>query len=270
MKTTFNLLVVIFGFSALLAHADEGAANSAPKEKSFTGTIQTLDAKERAVKVKRFLFTKSFHLGQSCEIAVGDKNVATLGELRPGQKVEVHYKDASGVLVASRVAQQPMVWHGRVESISADKRYLVVKDGKEMKKFAWTDESRVVLSGDKSGKFDDVRIGHRVAVVYELPGEQPVARRVEQTSETFTGSLSAIDAQERTLKAKHLRGEKKFRLASDCQIFVNGRPGGALSDLRLERRFTFSYDEVDGINVVNRIASADLEPSATKTASAVN
>ena len=268
MKTTFNLLVVMFGFGALLAQADENLAKTAPKDNSFTGTIQALDVKERAVKVKRFLSTKSFHLGESCQIAVGDKKGAAVSELRPGQKVEVHYKDASGVLIASHIAQQPMSWRGRIETINARERYLVVKDGKETKKFAWTDESRFILAGDKNGKFGDVRIGQRVSVIYELPNEQPVARRVEQTSDTFTGTLSAIDVQERTIKAKHLRGEKKFRVASDCRILVNGKPWGELNDLRLGRTFTFSYDEVDGVNIVNHIASTDPEPAATKTAAA--
>lgn len=270
MKTTLNLLVVTFGLGALLAYADETVtAKGTPEEKTFTGTIKAVDAKERAVKVKRFLFAKSFQLGESCQIDVGDKKGVDAEELRPGQKVEVRYKDASGVLVASHVAQQPMVWRGRVEVLDADKHRLAVKGGTRTKNFVLTDDSKILLAGGKNGKFDDVKIGHRVAVVYELPGEQPVARRIEQTSETFTGNLSAIDAQERTVKAKHLLGEKKFRLADDCQILVNGKLGGELSDLRLGRKFILSYEEVDGINVVSRIASADGEPAATETAAAV-
>jgi hypothetical protein len=142
---------------------------------------------------------------------------------------------------------------------------VVVKDGKTAKPFTFAGESKVILAGGKAGKFDDVKIGHKVAVVYELPGDKPVAWRIEQKSETFSGSLTAINATERTVRAKHLVGEKKFQLASDCRILVNGKPDATLSDLRLGQKFTFSYEEVDGIKVVNRIAGSE-EPASAETA----
>ena len=39
-------------------------------------------------------------------------------------------------------------------------------------------------------------------------------------------------------------------------LCANGFPA-ELSDLRLGRKFTFSFEEVDGVNVVNRIADAE-------------
>ncbi|HMH07167.1 MAG TPA: hypothetical protein VK579_10860, partial [Terriglobales bacterium] len=43
----------------------------------------------------------------------------------------------------------------------------------------------------------DVKVGHHVSVVYELPGHSPVARAIEQTSATFVGTLDAIDTSAR-------------------------------------------------------------------------
>src|SRR5262245_43838772 len=240
MKRIFKPLLMAFGLSAfltagsLVARADDAnLEKAAPKAKIFTGTISAVDATDRAVKVKRFLSTKSFHLGENCQISVGEKKAAAVTELRPGQKVEVQYKDVSGVLVASRLAQQPMVWRGRIESIDTTKRLLIVKDGRMRKTFDFTDQSKVILAGGKQGKLEDVRIGHKVSVVYEAPEDHLLVRRIDQTSETFSGSLNAIDAAERTVKAKHLLREMKFQLAKDCQIVVNGKAGAELSDLRL-------------------------------------
>jgi len=88
-----------------------------------------------------------------------------------------------------------------------------------------------------------------------------VARRIEQTSATYVGTLDAIDASSRMVRAKHLVGEKRFNLADNCKIVVQGKVNASLSDLRLGQKLAFSYDEVDGVNVVTRIGPA--EGSAT-------
>src|SRR5207245_7266107 len=98
-------------------------------------------------------------------------------------------------------------------------------------------------------------VGHKVTVLYEIPNDKPLARRIEQKSETFTGSLTAIDAPERTVKAKQLLSSKKFRLARDCRIIADGKSEAELSDLNIGQLLSFSYEEVDGVNVVHRIAA---------------
>jgi hypothetical protein len=123
------------------------------------------------------------------------------------------------------------------------------------------------LRDDRNGSLEDVKVGHQVTVVYELPGHSPVARAIEQTSATFVGTLNAIDASARTVKAKQLIGDKKFNLADNCEIVVNGKPGGSLSDLRLGQKLALSYDEIDGVNVATRIAPAD-QSTSTDTAKA--
>jgi hypothetical protein len=102
-----------------------------------------------------------------------------------------------------------------------------------------------------------VKAGHWVTVLYELPDNKPTARRIDQTSATFTGTLTAIDLTDRTMKAKHTVGSKKFNLASNCAIVLNDKIDGQLRDLKPGETLTFSYDEVNGVNVVNRIARAE-------------
>ncbi|MGD0348964.1 MAG: hypothetical protein ABSB84_01420 [Verrucomicrobiota bacterium] len=93
---------------------------------------------------------------------------------------------------------------------------------------------------------------------------KPTAREIAQTSATFTGSLTAIDLGQKTLKAKATFATKKFSLGDDCAIVVNGKPDGKLTDLRPGENLAFSYDDVNGVNIVNRIAPAGTE-SATQT-----
>lgn len=81
----------------------------------------------------------------------------------------------------------------------------------------------------------------------------------------YTGTLTAIDLGEKTLKARALFETKKFNVADNCAIVINGKTDGKLSDLRPNDRLVFNYDEINGINVVNRIApgKAATEPPAT-------
>ena len=57
----------------------------------------------------------------------------------------------------------------------------------------------------------------------------------------------------RTVKAGTAFDSRKFNLADDCAIVINGRIDGQLSDLKPNDKLTLSYDEIKGVNVVNRI-----------------
>lgn len=67
------------------------------------------------------------------------------------------------------------------------------------------------------------------------------------------------------MKADTVLGTKKFNVADHCMIVLNVRTDAGLRDLKPGDRLTFSYDEVEGVNIVNRIATAD-RPSETVTA----
>jgi Cu/Ag efflux protein CusF len=107
-------------------------------------------------------------------------------------------------------------------------------------------------------------------VTYETPNEKPTVEQIAQTSIEFTGSLTAIDLGAKTLKAKSLFGEKAFNVGDDCVIMLNGKPDGQLSDLKPDDKLVFSYNEVNGVNVVNRIApaGAQMNPVASTSAPA--
>ena len=72
------------------------------------------------------------------------------------------------------------------------------------------------------------------------------------------------------VKAKHLVGVKKFNLADNCKIVISGKSNASLSDLRLGQKLALTYDEVDGVNVVTRIAPAEgstgTEPALSEKA----
>src|SRR2546430_10523733 len=110
-------LGLLFGSSALQLRADEqagGRHSEKTSEKTYTGIISAVDSKERVVRIKGTFFSKTFNLGGQCEFALVGKREAKLDDLRAGQKVTVTYKDASGVLVANRFAQEELRFTGAV------------------------------------------------------------------------------------------------------------------------------------------------------------
>jgi len=259
-------LSVLASTLALCAYADDKAAASADKEKQWKGTVLTIDDKEKTLKVKGPLWPRTFNLAENCAFTIGEKDAA-LDDVRAGQKVRVTYKDASGVFVANRVVQEKLVYTGTVQGIDTKARTLTLKKTGVTKRFHIAGDCKVVLKDDRQGALDKIKTGQRVTVVYEVPSNLAVAREIEQKGTTSVGTLSAIDASNKSVRTKHLMGDKKFNLADDCQIVVNGKNNGQLSDLRIGQKVTLTYDEVDGVNVLTHIAAV-TEPQMTETARA--
>jgi Cu/Ag efflux protein CusF len=237
--------------------ADQATTPATKEDRGYTGRVVTVDSQERVLRVKGLVFSKTFSLGDSCTFALLDPPEGTLGDVRPGQKVTVRYEDVAGVLVADRVEQRALRYEGTVKQVDPKNQVLTVKHRMANKTFHLAEGCQVVLRDGKSGTLAVVQPGEHVTVTYELPNNQPTARRIDQTSARFTGSLTAIDLNTRTVKAKSLSGSKKFNLADECAIVVNGKLGGRMLDLKPGDKLTFSYDEVDGVNIVNRIATAE-------------
>ncbi|HXR04467.1 MAG TPA: DUF5666 domain-containing protein [Verrucomicrobiae bacterium] len=266
MKTSVMRMAVVAGmaFNLICASPTKGD-ESAPvqKDKIFKGTVTAVDQKEKTVSARDFWGTKTFNVADNCKVSLEDQPAASLGELRPGQKVEVGYENAHGVLVANRVAQHNLVFTGYISAINPAKRTLTIKHGSFSRDFAVPENCVVVIRDNNTKTLDDLKVGHTVNVVYESANGSPLARSIEQKSPTFVGTIQAIDAETRTVKAKDLLAEKTFHLADGCQIVVGGKPGGSLSDLRIGARFAFTYEDTDGVLVVNRIgydaASASME-----------
>ncbi len=51
-------------------------------------------------------------------------------------------------------------------------------------------------------------------------------------------------------------------MADNCAIVINGKADGQLSDLRPDEKLVFNYDEINGVNVVNRIAPAEEQTNS--------
>ena len=250
---------------AYRASADDASANAtaAKPDKTYTGTIVSIDPKEHLLDVRGFPFSsKKFNLGDTCAYTIVGQDTGAIGDLRPGQKVMIGYQNAHGVLVADRVTQQPMRDEGMVKAIDPTTQTLTLHLGVMDKKFQLPADCEVTLRGDRAGTVADIQPGNHVLITYEVPNGKPTARQIAQTSETFTGDLTAIDLDQKTMKAKAMFATKKFNVGDDCAVVINGKPGGKLTDLRPGESLMFSYDNVNGVNVVNRIAPANGSGSA--------
>jgi Cu/Ag efflux protein CusF len=250
---------------AYRASADDASANAtaAKPDKTYTGTIVSIDPKEHLLDVRGFPFSsKKFNLGDTCAYTIVGQDKGAIGDLRPGQKVMIGYQNAHGVLVADRVTQQPMRDEGMVKAIDPTTQTLTLHLGVMDKKFQLPADCEVTLRGDRAGTVADIQPGNHVLITYEVPNGKPTARQIAQTSETFTGDLTAIDLDQKTMKAKAMFATKKFNVGDDCAVVINGKPGGKLTDLRPGESLMFSYDNVNGVNVVNRIAPANGSGSA--------
>lgn len=240
--------------------ADESAA-AAGSDKTYTGTVTAIDSQEHVLTVTSWgVWKKSFNLGENCTYKFWDKDSGTLNDLRPGEKVAVSYQDAHGVLIAGRVEQQPMQFEGMVKAIDLDKHTLILHRSASDKQVQIADDCKIRLRDGKSGTWDDVSVGNHVTITYETPAGELVAREIAQTSMEFTGKLTAVDLEDKTVKIRSGFETKKFMLANHCAIVTNGKPDGNLADLKPNDKLVLSYDEINGVNVVNRIAPIEPRP----------
>ena len=249
-------VAVLTATAAFRTSADQTALAARP-EKSYTGTVISVDLKEHTLETKWLVLSKKFNLGTACDYTLLDNHFGTVNDLRPGEKVAINYQNVDGVLVADSIKQQPMCYEGIVKTIDPAAHTLTLHLRGMDKTFQIADDCKIVLRAGKSGTFADVRVGNHVMVTYETPAGKPTAREIAQTSIAFTGTLTAIDLDERTLKVKALFENKKFNVADNCAIIINGKTDGQLSDLKPDDRLVLDYDEINGVNVVNRIAPAE-------------
>jgi len=264
-KLNYTLIrcATIIGSSAVMSTLADEANQSLPQDKTYAGVISSVSQPEHTLGIKGWLLTKHFNLGQACAITLPDKTAGTTSDLRPGENVVVHYQNINGVLIADGVEQKPMRMEGRVAKIDPDKHMLTLHQTGLDKDMVIGDNCRIVLRGGVPGTFSSVQPGDLVTVTYETPEKSVVAHEIDQTSINYVGNVTAIDLGERTVKAKTFLDTKSFNLASDCAIIVNGKSDAKLADLHPNQRLVFSYDEINGVNVVNRIATADSQKNAS-------
>lgn len=257
---------------ALRAMADDSAANQATiagkPDRTTTGIISAVDVNQHTLEMKKFLADKKFNLGAACEYHFPGNPAGGIVDLHPGQKVEVAYQDVDGVLVADSVRQEPMRFEGHVRSVDLAARTVSIEPDHfgAGKRFKFAGDCQVWLRNDKVGALTDIEPGNHVTLTYELPDGRPTAELIWQTSEKYTGTLTALDLEARTVRAKTMFGSKEFNLGRDCVIAVNGEAHGRMSDLKPDESLVFTFDNVNGVNVVNRIAPAQTTAGADTAA----
>lgn len=183
--TAIRLLAGILCLTALIsARAVSTQADGLPakNEKICSGTITAVDAKENVIKVQRFLFNKTLVLSDKCVLTLGDKLVPSLAAFKVGQEVNISYIDASGVLVADRIAQQELHFSGRVQALDRNAHTLTVRHWGASKSFTIPEDCNVILDDDVRGALNDVKLGNRVTVIFEAPCNHVTAHQIELLS----------------------------------------------------------------------------------------
>jgi len=263
MKTSIvrsNMAVWVTVLLLALAGWAGAAVPSAPKPKSFKGTVTAVDQKEKTFAVRGFWSTRTFNAGDHCKVSLEDKADAELKDLLPGHRVEVRYLGNSGVIVASQVMQKNLIFAGHISALDPAGRTIKVKRGSVSETFVAGDHCKVIIRDERSRGLGDLRIGNKVIVSYSAPAGAKVAQRIVQSGSTFNGTVEAIDADDRTLKAQHLLSEKKFNLAKDCPIIIDGKSVGKLSDLRIGDKLSIHYEDLDGVLVATSITRESEVP----------
>jgi hypothetical protein len=248
------------GYAGESASPDTHASHT-DKTYTYTGTITDFNPREQMMKVQNWtMFHKSFNLGRSCTYVLSGNITGSTNDLRPGEKVTVYYQKVQGVLIAARIQLIPVTFEGKVTMVDPIAHQMVVHQPGLDKPMVIGTGCKVVLLNHQSGSLADIRAGNHATVTYEMPDEIPTARQISQTSIEFTGTVTAIDTVDRTIKAHAAFSNKKFVVANNCSIILDGHPNARLNDLKPDDKLTFSYDEINGVNVLNRIGTPSASP----------
>jgi len=252
------------------AQADQPTAGK-QSEQTCVGTLSAVNAQGNTVTLRTWWRSRTFNLGDRCVILAIDKGGVALSDLRPGVEVRIRYQKVDGVLVADRIAERPLHYAGTVDAVDAKARTVTMaeeplaKPFRRPRVFRIADDCKVILPDGKHATLASLQAGDRITILYESPGWTPVAYRIRQRSLTFVGMVDEVDLSGRTVEAKDMLAGKKFELSDQCRILGPDGRAGHLKDVALGRRYEFTYENVEGVNVLTRIAPAQPAMS-TETA----
>jgi hypothetical protein len=102
MRRPIGLLTVLLTVCGLMAFAGGTVANAKQAEKTLMGQISKLDDGARTLAVKEHKAETSFKLAPDAKIMQGAKALS-LGELKVGQHVTVHYTEDGTTHVAHEI-----------------------------------------------------------------------------------------------------------------------------------------------------------------------
>ncbi len=249
------------------AKSDPAAAGTT-RDRAWSGTITCVSSQDNTLKAKSGFFTRTFELGEHCPISTVDKKEAALSDLRSGDRVTIRYQDVEGVLVARRIAERPLHYAGTVHAIDPKGGLVTMEEAplyqpfRAPRTFHVASNCKIVLWNGHEGTLADVQPGDRIVVTYDRPNGSSVAYRIRDRDLATVGTVEAIDLPARTVKAKEESGEKSFAVGDHCRIMVNGNKRAQLKDLVAGQTYRFTYEEVNGINVLDRVAPASVAKSA--------
>ncbi len=240
------------------------------QENTWTGKLTAVNAQDNRVKGEhwRLAGTRTFNLGRNCAISTIDKKEASLSDLRPGERVWIRYRDVEGVLVTDRIVEQGQHFRGTVGSIDSKDRTVTMTEAplyepfRSPKSLRLADDCKILLWNGKEGTLPDMHPGDRITAMYESREGGLYAYRIMDRSTTFDGSVEAIDLSARSLKAKNGSGDKDFDLADHCRILLGGDKTGHLKDLQVGQHYRFTYESVDGVNILDRIVPVPASRNA--------
>ncbi|MGA2801680.1 MAG: hypothetical protein ABSE97_04835 [Verrucomicrobiota bacterium] len=269
--------------AALKSSADQTATAPQPGE-TYTGIITAINPQGRVLDVKN----KKFNLSDTCTYTIVGKDTGSVGDLHPGQQVTVSYhitsvlpadraqqepETAAGgqkimvnnyyytndVFVADSVQQELMTRNGTVRTNDLTHHTLMLRFLVLNKTFKIADDCQIILSDGKNGAITDIQSGNYVTVTYETPGgDEAVAHKIAQTDAMLiNGRVIEINQTNRTITTATVLNyhPKKFHLADNCTIAVNGKTNAPLSDIKIFDKLVFTYNNIKGVNIVNYITT---------------
>ena len=269
MKTNskYGLLLLICSLS-LGARAGQQTTEKV-KDKTWDGTLSSVNLTDRSINGKSGWFSDSFRIGEDCVISTIGKDSASLSDLHPGEAVNVRYQSLGGVQVATRITEQARSCSGTIQSVDAKSMKLTMEQElfrtiPEHKTVRIASECKVTLNNGDSGSIADLRPGDKITVKYDLRDGKAMAYGVREKTADVVGTLEAIDLPARTVKAEGRFREMPFDLANDCRIIANGSKEAQLKDLELGEKYRFTYEDLNGVSVLYRIAPAEeTKPAQT-------
>jgi Cu/Ag efflux protein CusF len=230
-----------------------GTSEACACKRTATVTVTAVDRNQKVVLAKGFWGMRRFNLAEDCAISLLSKPDATLVDLQPGHRVRIRYENAKGVLVAREIAEQEHHFTGYVTDFDAAHGTLRLKHGIFARKFTVPSDCVVVLNNEARGSLNDVKIGDKVKVIYELGADVLVARRIVQPESTFAGTIQSMDPSKRIVTADG----KVFHLAHGCRFVIAGRADGKLPDLRKGDSVSITYQDVNGVLVADRVGAGE-------------
>lgn len=256
MKTIRTHAAVTVAVTLLgLASVSSAMDSSCPANcqgKIYKGSVSSVNTRDNTISVKSFFFTRTFNAGTNCKVSLQDKPMATLADLQPGERVDIRYMDDHGVYIAMNIAQHDLMLSGHITAIDPAARTMTMTHdrGLASRTFRIDPSCAVTMRGNKAGDLNNLQVGDMVHVAYLSQNGADLAKRITQGSDTYVGTIEAINANTRSVTA----GDKRFDLANNCEIVVGGKMGGNLGDLRIGEEISLSYDNADGVLVANRIS----------------